>query len=406
MSVKRQEQMMELANRRLTHNYKQQPVVMARGEGCYLWDVAGNRYLDMTSGIAVSLLGHGHPVLVKAIADQAQRLIHTSNLYFIEQQIKLADKLVSRSFSPDDGQIFFCNSGAEANEAALKLARRLQHVVCGRPERIELVACEGSFHGRTFATVALTGQEKYRAGIGPLVEPVRFMPFGEIAAAREVITDRTCAIIIEPVQGEGGVRQPPPGYLAALREHCSKTGTVLIFDEVQTGVGRTGTFFGYEHDGVAPDVVTLAKGLAGGVPIGAMIARPEVARGFEPGVHASTFGGNALAASAALAVLEVIESEHLLERVKGAGQRLGAGLEALAAKGVARGRAYEARGRGLLRGLSLGHDAAPLVGKCREKGLLLSVAGGTVLRFVPPLIVSDEQIDSSLEILGAVLEAQ
>ncbi len=403
MTVKRQEQLIELAQKRLTQNYRQQPIVLSRGEGCHVWDVAGNRYLDMNAGIAVSCLGHGHPAFVRAIAEQAERLIHVSNLYYIEQQVRLADRLIARTWAPDSNRVFFCNSGAEANEAALKLARRYHAVTTGHPERIELIACEGSFHGRTFAAVSMTGQEKYRSGFGPMVGPVKFVPYGDLAAAREAITEKTCAILLEPVQGEGGVRSPPPGYLQGLRARCEETGTLLVFDEVQTGVGRTGTFFAYEQEGVVPDIVTLAKGLAGGVPIGAMIASGEVARGFEPGVHASTFGGNALACAAALAVMDAIEHERLLDRVRTAGDRLGRGLEVVAQK--RKPLTIDARGKGLLRGIALSKDAMPYLARARERGLLLSVAGGTVLRFSPPYVVTDEQIDESLEILSTVLEA-
>ena len=402
MTVKRQEQLIEIAGKRLTQNYRQQPIVLARGEGCHVWDVAGNRYLDMNAGIAVSCLGHGHPALVKAIAEQAGRLIHVSNLYYIEQQVRLADRLIARTWAPESNRVFFCNSGAEANEAALKLARRYHAVTTGHPERIELIACEGSFHGRTFAAVSMTGQEKYRSGFGPMVGPVKFVPYGDLAAAQAAITEQTCAILLEPLQGEGGGRPPPPGYLKGLRTRCEQTGTLLIFDEVQTGVGRTGTFFAYEQEDVAPDIVTLAKGLAGGVPIGAMIASGEVARGFEPGVHASTFGGNALACAAALAVMDALEQERLLERVRAAGERLGRGLEALAERG--KPLTVDARGKGLLRGIALSKDATPYLARARERGLLLSVAGGSVLRFSPPYVVTDEQIDQSLEILATVLE--
>jgi predicted acetylornithine/succinylornithine family transaminase len=394
----RQNELIAEAKQYLTNNYKQQPVVFVRGEGCWLWDLAGTRYLDMTAGIAVVCLGHGHAKLAGAIAAQAARVIHVSNLYYVEPAIRLAQTLVARSFAD---RAFFCNSGAEANEAALKLARRWQAIVRGRPDRVEIVAFEGSFHGRTFATVAVTGQEKYRAGFGPLVEPVRLIPYGETAAVREVITEHTCAVIVEPVQGEGGVVAAPRAFLEALRQRCDATGTVLVFDEVQTGMGRTGTLFAYEQFGVVPDVMTLAKGIAGGVPMGAMLAREEIARGFEPGTHASTFGGNALACAAALAVLDVFEQEAVLENCRAAGEYLGRSLDRLARKHA--GRIKEARGMGLLRGLVLDEEAAPLVGRCRERGLLLSAAGGSVLRFAPPLVVGRVEIDVAVDILDTIL---
>jgi predicted acetylornithine/succinylornithine family transaminase len=393
-----QDDLVAAGQRLLLNNYRQAPVVMTRGQGCVLWDADGRRYLDMTAGIAVCALGHAHAGLAQAIAAQAHQLVHASNLYYLENQIRLAEALMRRAFK---GRVFFCNSGAEANEAALKLARRYQAVVQGRPQRVELVAFENSFHGRTMGALAVTGQAKYREGFGPLVEPVRFLPFGDLGAARAGITDQTCAVIIEPIQAEGGILLPPPGYLQELRRHCSDTGTVLIFDEVQTGVGRTGTFYGFENEGVVPDIVTLAKGLAGGVPIGAMLANDEIARGFEPGTHASTFGGNPLATAAALYVQQAIDGEKLLERCREVGAHLGSSLLRLAER--RRPRSRGARGRGLLQGLVLDGEAAPVIARARDQGLLLSVAGGNVVRFAPPLVVSKAEIDQAIEILDGVL---
>jgi acetylornithine/N-succinyldiaminopimelate aminotransferase len=395
-----EDDLVRAGQRLLLNNYRQAPVVMSRGEGCVLWDTEGRRYLDMTAGIAVCVLGHAHPALAEAIAAQARQLVHASNLYFLENQIRFAEALMRRAFK---GRAFFCNSGAEANEAALKLARRYQAVAQSRPERIEFVAFENSFHGRTFGALAVTGQPKYRNGFGPLVEPVRFLPFGDLAAARAGITDRTCAVILEPIQAEGGILLPPPGYLQELRRHCTDTGTVLIFDEVQTGVGRTGTFYAFENEGVVPDVVTLAKGLAGGVPIGAMLANEDVSRGFDPGTHASTFGGNPLATAAGLCVQQTLEAENLLERCRDIGSHLGSSLLRLAER--RRPRTRGARGRGLLQGLVLDGDATPVVARARERGLLLSVAGGNVIRFAPPLIVSRAHIDEAVEMLDGVLAA-
>jgi predicted acetylornithine/succinylornithine family transaminase len=400
----RHDMLVELAKKHLVQNYKQQPVVLARGEGVLLWDVRGQRYLDMTSGIAVCCLGHAHPKLWAAISYQAGRLIHASNLYFVEMQLLLAEALTRRSFAD---RVFFCNSGGEANEAALKLARRYQQVVAKRPEKVTIIATEGSFHGRTIATVSITGQEKYRKNFGPMFGPVRFVPYGDLAAARAAMADGTaCAFICEPVQAEGGIIVPPPGYLKGVKDACVETGTMLIFDEVQTGVGRTGTMFGYEQEDVTPDLMTLAKGLAGGVPIGAMLATEEAAKGFlplagEPATHASTFGGNALACAASLCVLDVIESEGLLENCRQAGAYLGRGLERLVEKHPKI--ALQARGRGLLRGLAVSADAPGIVARCRELGLLLSVAGGNVVRFVPALIVRQDELDEALGILDKVL---
>jgi len=398
--MSQQEELVDAGKRLLLNNYRQAPVVMTRGEGCALWDVSGRRFLDMTAGVAVCVLGHGDPGLADAIGAQAHRLVHASNLYYLENQVRLAEALSRRAFK---GRAFFCNSGAEANEAALKIARRYQAVARARPDRVELIAFENSFHGRTMGALAVTGQAKYRAGFGPLVEPVRFLPFGDVAALRGAITDKTCAVIVEPVQAEGGIIIPPPGWLQELRRLCTETGTVLIFDEVQTGVGRTGTFYAFENEGVVPDVVTLAKGLGGGVPIGAMLANEEVARGFEPGSHASTFGGNPLACAAGLAVLQAIEADGLLARVRSLGEHLGRGLDALATKHASR--ALEPRGTGLLRGLALRGDAAPVVAGCRERGVLLSVAGGTVVRFVPPYVVTEAELDRGLAVLDEILSA-
>jgi acetylornithine/N-succinyldiaminopimelate aminotransferase len=382
----------------LLDNYRQAPIAMSRGEGCVLWDTDGRRYLDMTAGIAVCVLGHGDPGLAHILGDQARRLIHTSNLYYVENQVRLADALIRRGFA---GRAFFCNSGTEANEAALKLARRYQVTTQKRPARLEIVAFENGFHGRTIGALSVTGQAKYREGFGTLFGPVRFLPFGDIDAVRTHVTDRTCAVIIEPIQAEGGIHLPPAGFLQELRRRCVDTGTVLIFDEVQTGVGRTGTFFGFEKEGVVPDIITLAKGLGGGVPIGAMLANEEVGRGFEPGTHASTFGGNPFATAAALYVQETIDRLGLLERCREAGAYLGNALARMADR--RRPRTRGARGRGLLQGLVLDGDAATTVARAREHGLLVSAVGGNVVRFVPALIVSKAEIDQAIEILELVL---
>lgn len=397
------------AAQHLCTTYRQQPIVLTHGSGCEVFDSEGRRYLDLTAGIAACPLGHGHPRLSAAIAAQAARLIHVSNLYFNEPQIRLAQRLaqsVAGTMGPS--RVFFCNSGAEANEASVKLAKRYQTEVVNQAHRVEVLAFEGSFHGRTVATVALTGQEKYRSGFGPLIEWARYLPWPtdeNDQRALDRINEHTCAVIIEPIQAEGGIRVPPPSFLAALRRRCDETGAVLIFDEVQTGVGRTGSFWGHqsEHDVVAPDILSTAKGLGGGVPIGAMIARDAVARAFTPGSHASTFGGNPLATAAALAVLESIEQEDLLQSVRERGEQLARGLALLVARFGPR--AHAVRGRGLLRGLALTGDATPVVAACRERGVLVSVAGGTVVRFVPPFLVSAAQIDEGLKVLAEALAA-
>jgi acetylornithine/N-succinyldiaminopimelate aminotransferase len=404
MNEKRQNELLEIADRVLLKNYRQQPVVMSHGRGVELWDVAGRRYLDMTAGIAVCSLGHAHPAFVRAVVEQAEKLVHTSNLYFIEQQILAAQVISERSFG---GRVFFCNSGAEANEAALKLARRYQHVVAGQPHRNLVVSTHGSFHGRSLATVSITGQEKYREGFGPMFEPVAFVPFGDLDAAARVLEARdACAFIIEPVQAEGGIIEPLPGYLAGLRKLCDDTGTLLLFDEVQTGVGRTGSWFAYQHEGVIPDAMSLAKGLAGGVPIGALVATERAAQGLAavqggPAPHASTFGGNPLACATSLAVFRTIDEHGLLENCTRVGAYLGEQLAGLAERhrGLARG----ARGRGLLRGLVVEGPAAPVVSRCRELGLLVSLAGSNVVRFAPALIVERAHVDEALGTLDRVL---
>jgi acetylornithine/N-succinyldiaminopimelate aminotransferase len=396
----RTSQLIAQAEKVLLRNYRQQPVVLTRGEGVELYDAEGARYLDMTSGIAVCALGHAHPALARTLAEQAGQLLHTSNLYYNEQQILAAAALVERSFAD---RVFFCNSGGEANEAALKLARRYQSVVAGAAERTLLVATHGSFHGRTFATLAVTGQEKYRTNFGPLVEPVMLVPFGDLEAARKVLSERrACAFLVEPIQAEGGIVVPPAGYLPGLREICDQTGTVLIFDEVQTGIGRTGRWFGHEWEGVTPDVMTLAKALGGGVPVGAMVCTESAARGLtyiegDAVPHASTFGGNPLACAAARCVLETIESEGLLDSCVQVGEHLQRGLEKVAERHP--DRCGEPRGRGLLRGLPLKAGAVQVVSRCRERGVLMSIAGANVLRFAPALTVRAGHIDEALAVV-------
>ncbi|HKE19103.1 MAG TPA: acetylornithine transaminase [Kofleriaceae bacterium] len=388
----------------LLRNYRQQPVVLTRGKGSELWDADGARYLDMTAGIAVCGLGHAHPALTRVVAEQAAAVVHVSNLYYNEQNILAAAALVERSFAD---RVFFCNSGGEANEAALKLARRYQSVVAGAPERTLLVATHGSFHGRTFATLAVTGQEKYRSNFGPLVEPVMLVPFGDLDAARRVLGERrACAFLVEPIQAEGGIIVPPPGYMAGLRALCDETGTLLIFDEVQTGIGRTGRWFGHEWEGVTPDAMTLAKALGGGVPIGALACTESAARGLtyiegDAVPHASTFGGNPLACAAARCVLETIEAEGLLENVVRVGDHLHSELERVAASHP--GKCEEPRGRGLLRGLPLRSAAAPVVTACRQRGVLFSVAGANVIRFAPALNVTAAHIDEAVTALDEAL---
>ena len=399
-----QAELLAVADRVFVKNYRQQPIILERGRGCEVWDHAGTRYLDMTAGIAVCGLGHAHPTFTARMAEQLGKLVHVSNLYFNDQQILAARAITERCFAK---RVFFCNSGAEANESALKLARRYQAVVAGAPHRTTVVSTNGSFHGRSIGTVSITGQAKYREGFGPLFGPVEFIDYGDLEQAARALEARTaCAMIVEPIQAEGGIVVAPPGYLAGLRRLCDDTGTLLIFDEVQTGVGRTGRWFGYEHDGVTPDVMSLVKGLGGGIPIGAMVCTERAAAGLaaQPGgavPHASTFGGNALACAAANAVLEIIENEGLIERVAQAGQYLGTRLAGLV--GDFPGHVTEVRGRGLLRGIAVAGSPAQVTARCREKGMLVSIAGDKVVRFAPPYVIERKHIDEAVSILRGVL---
>ncbi|HEX7701294.1 MAG TPA: acetylornithine/succinylornithine family transaminase [Kofleriaceae bacterium] len=399
-----QADLLSLADHVLLKNYRQQPIVLERGRGCEVWDKAGTRYLDFTAGIAVCGLGHSHPGFTARVSEQLGKLVHVSNLYFNDQQVYAAKAITDRSFAK---RVFFCNSGGEANEAALKLARRYQAIVAGQPQRTTFVSTLNSFHGRSFATVAITGQAKYREGFGPLVGPVEFIPYNDLEAAARVLELRTaCALIVEPIQAEGGIINAAPGYLAGLRRLCDDTGTLLIFDEVQTGCGRTGHWFGHQYDDVTPDVMTLAKGLGGGIPIGAMAASEKAAAGLayhQGGAvpHASTFGGNPFACAAASAVFDIIETEGLIERVNQASQYLGTKLAELVVEFP--GQAIEVRGRGLLMGLEVANAPANVTGACRAAGLLCSVAGDKVVRFAPPYIVSREQLDEAVGVVRSVL---
>jgi predicted acetylornithine/succinylornithine family transaminase len=402
--VHTQADLLALADEVFVKNYRQQPIVLERGKGCEVWDHNGTRYLDMTAGIAVCGLGHAHSAFTARVTEQLGKLVHVSNLYFNDQQILAAKAMVDRSFAD---RVFWCNSGGEANEAALKLARRYQAVVAGKPDRTTIISTHGSFHGRTIGTVSITGQPKYRDGFGPLFGPVEFINYGDLEAAARALDGRTaCAIIVEPIQAEGGIVVAPAGYLAGLRRLCDDTGTILIFDEVQTGVGRTGRWFGHQHDNVAPDVMTLAKGLGGGIPIGAIACSNKAAAGLAAVAggavpHASTFGGNPLACAAANAVFDLIESEGLIERVNEAGTYLASSLDDLVAEFP--GHVLDVRGRGLLRGIAVTGSPANVVAKCREKGMLVSVAGSNVVRFAPPYIVERKHLDEAVGILRAVL---
>jgi acetylornithine/N-succinyldiaminopimelate aminotransferase len=386
------------ADRVLFRNYKRAPVAFSHGKGTRLFDLEGREYLDFIGGIAVSSLGHAHPALVRAVSEQAARYVHVSNLYQIPEQVEAARRLVGLSGLD---RAFFCNSGAEANEAAIKLARKRGKAVKG-PECHEVLVAEHSFHGRTLATVAATGNPRYQAGFEPMPAGFRFVPFDDVAAMRNAVGPATAAILVEPIQGEGGVIVPSPGYLAGLRALCNEANILLVLDEVQTGIGRTGRMFAYQAAGIRPDVVTLAKGVAGGVPAGVVLATEEAASHFVPGDHGSTFGGNALASAAICAVLDAIEREGLVENAGACGARLVAGLEELRAKRAVVG---EIRGAGLLVGADLEIEAGPVVDACRERGLLVNAVRPKTLRFAPPLVVTPAEVDAAIEILDSALGA-
>ncbi len=389
------EEVKEGAAKYLMQTYTRQPISIMRGRGSKVYDMEGREYIDFVGGIAVNILGHGHPDLVQAIQRQAAQLIHVSNLYYTEPQVKLAQMLVDHSFAD---RAFFCNSGAEANEAAIKLARRYGHEKHGAG-RFQVITMKNSFHGRTLATITATGQEKVQKGFEPLMPGFAYAPFNDFGAIEAMIGDQTTAIMLEPVQGEGGVHVADREYLRNLRELCTRKDILLIFDEIQTGMGRTGTLFAYEQLGVEPDIMTLAKGLGGGIPIGACLARESIAAVFTPGVHASTFGGNPLACAAALAVCQALLEGRVLEQAKRMGEYLAKGLaECKDRHRVVR----EVRGLGLLQGMELDIDAKVVVTDCLVRGILVNATNERVLRFVPPLVITQGEIDRLLETLSAI----
>jgi acetylornithine aminotransferase len=396
--VTNSEQWIARADRVIMKTYGRYPIVPVRGEGCRLWDADGKMYLDFLAGVAVNNLGHCHPKVVKAIQEQAARLIHCSNYYHIPAQVELAELLCSHSFAD---RAFFCNSGAEANEAAIKLARKYSRETFG-PERFAIITAAESFHGRTMATVSATGQEKVQRFFDPLLHGFLHVPFNDAAAIAAAVTPQTCAVMLEPIQGEGGVNVPAPGYLREVREICDRHGLLLILDEVQTGLGRTGRLFAHEHFGIQPDIMTLAKALAGGAPIGAMLARDRFAEAFSPGTHGSTFGGNPLMTAAALAAVNALFDEGLLERAQTMGAYLVRQLEGLQAKHSV---VEAVRGIGLMVGMKLTIPGGDIVKQGHARGLLLNVTHDTVLRFVPPLVVSEAEIDEMTAVLDGLLAA-
>lgn len=374
--------------------YKRNHVVISRAKGSRIWDVDGKEYLDLFAGWGVSGLEYCHPRVVEAIRSQVEKLIHMPNNYYNELQGKLAQKIAETSFG---GKCFFCNSGAEAVEGALKLARKYG----ASTGRYEVVTMENSFHGRTFGALSATGQAKYRDGFGPILSGFKYVPFGDFGALRSAFSKETCAVMVEPIQGEGGIHVAPREYFQQMKDLCSHRDVLLIFDEVQTGVGRTGEYFGYQLYGVEPDIMTLAKALGGGFPIGALVVQQRLAGVLVPGNHASTFGGSPLACAAALAVFDAIEEDNLLENAKAMGAYLQEKLESLR---VRHSVIKEVRGVGLMVGAELTQDGSPIAERCLENGLLINCTAGTVLRFLPAMTVRREDIDRGIEILDSVLE--
>ncbi|MGD0572837.1 MAG: aspartate aminotransferase family protein [Sedimentisphaerales bacterium] len=382
----------ELYSKYVIANYKRLPRVIVKGEGCYLWDADGNKILDMFPGWAVSGIGHCHPKVVDAIRKQAGELLHIDNTFYSEQQGRLAKLVSERGFG---GKCFFCNSGAEANEGALKLAR-----LATAEGKYKFITAEGSFHGRTFATVTATAQPKYHEGFLPLLPGFVYVPYNDINALEKAFTDEVCAVMIEPIQGEGGINVATKEYVEAIRQLCDEKGAVMIFDEVQTGMGRTGKWFAYQYYDVEPDIITMAKALGGGVAIGAMMAKEELAAKLVPGKHASTFGGNCIACAAGIAVVEAIEEDNLIENAVKMGEYAKHKLQQLGEK-------YdiikEVRGKGLMIGVQLSSPGAAIVDKCLARGLRINCTNNTVLRFMPAMIVTKEQIDEAISILDSVM---
>jgi predicted acetylornithine/succinylornithine family transaminase len=388
------EQAISLAKKYLTQNYTRYPVCLVRGENSWVWDAEGNRYLDFFPGWGCGLLGHCPPRIVAAVQEQVAALIHVPNTWYTEAQALLGQALSERS--DFGGVCFFCNSGTEANEAAIKLAR-----LNGKPKgRYKIVTLTGSFHGRTMGALTATAQPKYHAGVEPMLPGFNYAPFGDLGAIEKAIDAETCAVMLEPIQGEGGINLPPAGFLEGLRSLCDKHGLLLILDEVQSGMGRTGKWYAYQHWGITPDIVTLAKALAGGVAMGGLIAKPEVGEKLKPGTHAATFGGNPLAARAALATIETIEQERLLDRAVAIGEKFRTRFAALREKCPL---ITDIRVKGAMIGVELAVEGAAVVQGCLERGLLVNCTHQTVIRLLPALTISDEQIDDGCDVIADVL---
>jgi acetylornithine/N-succinyldiaminopimelate aminotransferase len=378
------------------NTYKRLPVAFVKGEGSWIWDADGNKYLDFLSGLAVNCLGYNHPVMVKAISEQAAKIMHSSNLYWIKQQVEIAEILVKQSGL---GKAFFCNSGAEANESAIKLARKYTRGKTGEG-KYEVITFTNSFHGRTLATLAATGQTKYQKGFEPMPDGFKFAKFNDLEDLRDKITQKTCAVMLEPIQGEGGINVPSPEFLKGVRDICNQKGLLLIFDEVQCGIGRTGKFFAHQNFGIKPDILTLAKSLAGGFPMGAMLASDEVSSGFGPGDHASTFGGSQLACSTSLAVINHILDNGIMEHILNMGAYLMEKFQGLKDKyPIIKG----VRGMGLMIGIQLEADGNKVLDECMKEGLIINCVGGNVLRLLPAYVVTKEEANLAVGILDSVL---
>ena len=386
-----------VATKYIVNTYGDRPIALVRGKGVRVWDPEGKEYLDFVAGIAVNLLGHCHPKVIDAVKKQIETLIHVSNLYYIEPQVKVAQILCELSFGQ---KCFFCNSGAEANEGAFKLARKYAKTHFSE-DKYEIISLENSFHGRTYAALTATGQPKYHKGFEPLVPGFHYAKLNNLDSIKEKISSKTCAVIIEPVQGESGIYPASTEFLKGVRQLCDENNALLIYDEVQCGLGRTGKFFAYEYSGIQPDIMTLAKGLAGGVPMGAFVTTDKVASAFSPGNHAATFGGNPLSSAAAYATLATIRDEKLTENSAKIGEFFIKQLQAMQSKFPFM---KEIRGMGLMIGIQMDRSCGDLVKKCMAQGLLCNCAADTTLRFVPPLIVTQDDIEEALGILTSVFQ--
>ena len=386
-----------LGGKYLMGNYTRQPMALVKGSGAYVWDADGNQFLDFVGGLAVNALGHCHPRVTEAITNQCARIMHCSNLYWIDTQVELAQLLVENSCLD---RVFFCNSGTEANEAAIKLARRYFQVVQNQ-DRYKIITMSRSFHGRTLAAAAATAQEAIHSGFDPLPQGFCYVPLNDLGALEKGIDDATCAVMLEPLQGEGGINAASKEYLQGAAELCKEKGVLLILDEIQCGMGRTGRLFAHEHYDVKPDIVTLAKALGGGIPIGALLASDAVSGAFGPGSHGSTFGGNPVSCAAAVAVMEALLNEGVIDNA----QQVGAYLkEKLAALAAGYDFIKEVRGMGLMLGMELVFPGADIVDACRDKGLLINCTVGSVLRFLPPLNITEKHVDEAVAILGGVFD--